>query len=95
MFGMILKLNGLVGRGTGRSDHEFSAEIQTLDRIRHQNIVRLFDYVSNKDTNLLLYKYMQNERLGEMLHGSKSAYLQWERRELVDLMKKTTCGHRG
>jgi hypothetical protein len=70
----------LVGRGTGRNDHGFSAEIQTLGRIRHRNIVRLLGYVSNKDTNLLLYEYMPNGSLGELLHGSKGGHLQWETR---------------
>ncbi|KAJ6920899.1 receptor protein kinase-2 [Populus alba x Populus x berolinensis] len=70
----------LVCRGSGRSDHGFSAEIQTLGRIRHRNIVRLLGYVSNKDANLLLYEYMPNGSLGELLHGSKGGHLQWETR---------------
>jgi hypothetical protein len=70
----------LVGCGTGRNDHGFSAEIKTLGQIKHRNIVRLLGYVSNKDTNLLLYEYMPNGSLGEMLHGSKGAHLQWEMR---------------
>ncbi|KAK9023113.1 hypothetical protein V6N11_003343 [Hibiscus sabdariffa] len=78
--GLEVAIKRLVGRGTGRSDHGFSAEIQTLGRIRHRNIVRLLGYVSNKDTNLLLYEYMPNGSLGEMLHGAKGAHLQWERR---------------
>ncbi|XP_059278964.1 receptor protein kinase CLAVATA1 [Lycium ferocissimum] len=75
----IKKLVG-VGRGTGHHDHGFSAEIQTLGRIRHRNIVRLLGYVSNKDANLLLYEYMSNGSLGEMLHGAKGAHLRWETR---------------
>ncbi|KAE8659851.1 Leucine-rich repeat receptor-like kinase protein FLORAL ORGAN NUMBER1 [Hibiscus syriacus] len=78
--GLEVAIKRLVGRGTGRSDHGFSAEIQTLGRIRHRNIVRLLGFVSNKDTNLLLYEYMPNGSLGEMLHGSKGAHLRWERR---------------
>ncbi|XP_059460313.1 receptor protein kinase CLAVATA1-like [Corylus avellana] len=70
----------LVGRGSGRNDHGFSAEIKTLGQIKHRNIVRLLGYVSNKDTNLLLYEYMPNGSLGEMLHGSKGSHLQWEMR---------------
>ncbi|XP_047316766.1 receptor protein kinase CLAVATA1 [Impatiens glandulifera] len=69
----------LQSRGGG-GDHGFSAEIQTLGRIRHRNIVRLLGYVSNKDTNLLLYEYMPNGSLGEILHGTKGARLQWETR---------------
>ncbi|GMH02323.1 hypothetical protein Nepgr_004162 [Nepenthes gracilis] len=64
--------------GSRRHDRGFLAEIQTLGRIRHRNIVRLLGYVSNKETNLLLYEYMRNGSLGEMLHGSKGGYLQWE-----------------
>ncbi|XP_052189790.1 receptor protein kinase CLAVATA1-like [Diospyros lotus] len=65
---------------TGRNDRGFSAEIQTLGRIRHRNIVRLLGYISNRDTNLLVYEYMPNGSLGEMLHGPKGARLQWDSR---------------
>ncbi|PSS19857.1 Receptor protein kinase [Actinidia chinensis var. chinensis] len=78
--GVDVAIKRLVGRGTGHSDHGFSAEIQTLGRIRHRNIVRLLGYVSNREMNLLLYEYMPNGSLGEMLHGSKGAHLQWETR---------------
>ncbi|KAM1387862.1 hypothetical protein ACFX2I_016053 [Malus domestica] len=78
--GVDVAIKRLVGRGTGRNDHGFSAEIKTLGRIRHRNIVRLLGYVSNKDTNLLLYEYMPNGSLGELLHGPKGGHLQWERR---------------
>ncbi|KAG5613497.1 hypothetical protein H5410_024778 [Solanum commersonii] len=78
--GIDVAIKKLVGRGTGHHDHGFSAEIQTLGRIRHRNIVRLLGYVSNKDTNLLLYEYMSNGSLGEMLHGAKGAHLKWETR---------------
>lgn len=78
--GVDVAIKRLVGRGAGRNDHGFSAEIKTLGQIKHRNIVRLLGYVSNKDTNLLLYEYMPNGSLGEMLHGSKGAHLQWEMR---------------
>lgn len=78
--GLDVAIKRLIGRGSGRSDHGFSAEIQTLGKIRHRNIVRLLGYVSNKDTNLLLYEYMRNGSLGEILHGCKGAHLQWEAR---------------
>lgn len=80
--GLDVAIKRLVG---GRNDRGFSAEIQTLGRIRHRNIVRLLGYVSNKDTNLLLYEYMPNGSLGEMLHGPKGAHLQWERRYTIAL----------
>ncbi|XP_075652513.1 uncharacterized protein LOC142622840 [Castanea sativa] len=79
-FGLDVAIKRLVGRGSGHSDHGFTAEIQTLGRIRHRFIVKLLGYVSNKDTNLLLYEYMPNGSLGEMLHGSKGGHLQWDMR---------------
>ncbi|KAK3423768.1 hypothetical protein EUGRSUZ_H00964 [Eucalyptus grandis] len=79
--GADIAIKQLVGRGgSGCSDHGFSAEIQTLGRIRHRNIVRLLGYLSNKDANLLLYEYMHNGSLGELLHSSKGGHLQWETR---------------
>ncbi|XP_068640659.1 receptor protein kinase CLAVATA1 [Aristolochia californica] len=80
--GVDVAIKRLVGP-TGRNDHGFSAEIQTLGRIRHRNIVRLLGYVSNKEQNLLLYEYMPNGSLGERLHGSKGAHLQWDTRYRV------------
>ncbi|MCL7036070.1 hypothetical protein MKW94_028255 [Papaver nudicaule] len=73
----------LVGRCNGGYDLGFSAEIQTLGSIRHRYIVKLLGYVSNKDTNLLLYEYMPNGSLGELLHGSKGSHFQWEMRYRV------------
>lgn len=61
-------------------DHGLSAEIQTLGRIRHRYIVRLLGFCSNKETNLLIYEYMPNGSLGEVLHGKSGAYLQWDTR---------------
>ncbi|XP_027150631.1 receptor protein kinase CLAVATA1 [Coffea eugenioides] len=78
--GVDVAIKRLVEHGTSRSDHGFTAEIQTLGKIRHRHIVRLLGYVRNKDVNLLLYEYMSNGSLGEVLHGTKGAHLQWESR---------------
>ncbi|GLT69084.1 hypothetical protein SLA2020_412630 [Shorea laevis] len=75
-----IAIKRLVGGSSGRNDHGFSAEIQTLSRIRHRNIMTLLGYVSNKETNLLLYEYMPNGSLGELLHGSNGGQLKWETR---------------
>ncbi|KAI3745951.1 hypothetical protein L6452_08364 [Arctium lappa] len=73
--GVDVAIKRLIGR-----NHGFDAEIQTLGRIKHRNIVRLLGYASNCETNLLLYEYMSHGSLGEILHGSKGAHLQWETR---------------
>ncbi|CAL9089716.1 leucine-rich repeat receptor-like kinase protein FLORAL ORGAN NUMBER1 [Musa acuminata AAA Group] len=79
--GTEVAIKRLVGRGAGAEhDRGFTAEVTTLGRIRHRNIVRLLGFVSNRETNLLLYEYMPGGSLGEMLHGSKGAHLGWEAR---------------
>nr|XP_010941307.3 leucine-rich repeat receptor-like kinase protein FLORAL ORGAN NUMBER1 [Elaeis guineensis] len=81
--GADVAIKRLVGRGGGEHDRGFTAEITTLGRIRHRNIVRLLGFVSNRETNLLLYVYMPNGSLGEMLHGNKGAHLGWEARSRI------------
>ncbi|RDY01313.1 Receptor protein kinase CLAVATA1, partial [Mucuna pruriens] len=78
--GTDVAIKRLVGAGSGRNDYGFKAEIETLGKIRHRNIMRLMGYVSNKETNLLLYEYMPNGSLGEWLHGAKGGHLKWEMR---------------
>ncbi|KAK9067438.1 hypothetical protein SSX86_014767 [Deinandra increscens subsp. villosa] len=75
-----------LGTSKGAShDSGLSAEIQTLGRIRHRYIVRLIAHCCNKETNLLVYEYMSNGSLGELLHGKKGlggggGVLKWETR---------------
>lgn len=74
----VKRLSAMV-RGSSH-DHGFSAEIQTLGRIRHRHIVRLLGFCSNNETNLLVYEYMPNGSLGELLHGKKGEHLHWDTR---------------
>ena len=73
-----------VSKGSSH-DNGLSAEIQTLGRIRHRNIVRLLAFCSNKDVNLLVYEYMPNGSLGEALHGNAGVFLKWETRLQIAL----------
>jgi serine/threonine protein kinase len=56
----------------------FAAEIQILGYIRHRNIVRLIGYCSNGSVKLLLYNYIQNGNLRQLLEGNRN--LDWETR---------------
>ncbi|KAL3700786.1 hypothetical protein R1sor_018808 [Riccia sorocarpa] len=53
-------------------DQGFSAEVDLLGSIRHRNIVRLLGFCTNHEMNLLIYEYMPNGSLGELLHGWKN-----------------------
>ncbi|XP_011022287.1 PREDICTED: leucine-rich repeat receptor-like serine/threonine-protein kinase BAM3 [Populus euphratica] len=71
----------LLGISKGSShDNGLSAEVQTLGQIRHRNIVRLLAFCSNKESNLLVYEYMPNGSLGEVLHGKRGGFLKWDTR---------------
>ncbi|KAM6598202.1 hypothetical protein CsatA_008726 [Cannabis sativa] len=81
--GVEIAVKKLLGFGSNSChDHGFKAEIQTLGKIRHRNIVRLIAFCSNKETNLLVYEYMRNGSLGEAIHGRKKGapFLNWNMR---------------
>ncbi|CAM8973187.1 unnamed protein product [Rhodiola kirilowii] len=57
----------------------FAAEIQILGHIRHRNILKLLGYCSNKyGVKLLLYNYISNGNLHQLLQGNRN--LDWETR---------------
>ncbi|XP_042441910.1 receptor-like protein kinase HSL1 [Zingiber officinale] len=58
----------------------FEAEVATLGKIRHKNIVKLWCCCTHNDCKLLVYEYMPNGSLGDKLHGSKGAQLDWPMR---------------
>ncbi|KAB1227995.1 Receptor-like protein kinase HSL1 [Morella rubra] len=64
---------------------EFEAEVQTLGKIRHKNIVRLWCCYDTGDCKLLVYEYMPNGSLGDLLHGSKGGLLDWPTRYKIAL----------
>ncbi|XP_042506343.1 leucine-rich repeat receptor-like protein kinase TDR [Macadamia integrifolia] len=45
------------------------AEVEVLGNVRHRNIVRLLGCCSNSESTLLLYEYMPNGSLDDLLHG--------------------------
>ncbi|KAJ0471082.1 putative protein kinase RLK-Pelle-LRR-XI-1 family [Helianthus annuus] len=45
------------------------AEVDVLGNVRHRNIVRLLGCCSNMDSTMLLYEYMPNGSLDDLLHG--------------------------
>ncbi|CAI9087386.1 OLC1v1021443C1 [Oldenlandia corymbosa var. corymbosa] len=55
----------------------FAAEVETLGKIRHKNIVKLWCCCTARDCKLLVYEYMPNGSLGDLLHSNKSGLLDW------------------
>lgn len=61
-------------------DNAFDAEVETLGKIRHKNIVKLWCCCTTRDCKLLVYEYMPNGSLGDLLHSSKGGLLDWPTR---------------
>ncbi|GKU93402.1 hypothetical protein SLEP1_g6996 [Rubroshorea leprosula] len=59
----------------------FTTEVQILGHIRHRNIVKLIGYYSNRSVKLLLYNYIPNGNLQQLLRGSEN--LDWETRHKI------------
>ncbi|XP_030524425.1 phytosulfokine receptor 1-like [Rhodamnia argentea] len=60
----IKKLSG----DCGQMEREFSAEVETLSRAQHPNLVHLQGFCMDKDVRLLIYSYMENGSLDYWLH---------------------------
>ncbi|KAG5149901.1 hypothetical protein JHK82_016782 [Glycine max] len=63
--GAPMNVDGNVG---ARKD-EFDAEVETLGRIRHKNIVKLWCCCNSGEQRLLVYEYMPNGSLADLLKG--------------------------
>ncbi|RDX65750.1 LRR receptor-like serine/threonine-protein kinase HSL2, partial [Mucuna pruriens] len=75
--------------GAQKPDTElvFRAEIETLGRIRHANIVKLLFSCSGDEFRILVYEYMENGSLGDALHGEDKCgvLMDWSRRFAIAL----------
>lgn len=66
-------------------DDAFDAEVETLGKIRHKNIVKLWCCCTTRDCKLLVYEYMPNGSLGDLLHSNKGGLLDWPTRYKIAL----------
>ncbi|KAF8397436.1 hypothetical protein HHK36_016353 [Tetracentron sinense] len=59
---------------------EFVAEIATIGRLRHPNLVRLLGYCRQKEELLLVYDFMPNSSLDKFLFNQPKSILNWDQR---------------
>lgn len=68
-------------KGLAESEALFRSEVEILGRIRHANIVRLLFSCITEDFKVLIYNYMENGSLGDVLYGEKGGQLlDWPKR---------------
>ncbi|KAH0887382.1 hypothetical protein HID58_063478 [Brassica napus] len=71
-----------VSHGSSQGMREFLAEIATIGRLRHPNLVRLLGYCRYNEELYLVYDYMPNGSLDRYLYGGSSDQeeLSWSQR---------------
>ncbi|KAI3764127.1 hypothetical protein L2E82_14130 [Cichorium intybus] len=67
---------------TGEVDREFQAELETLSRAQHPNLVLLQGYCQHKNDKFLIYSFMENGSLDYWLHEKPDgrSKLNWDTR---------------
>ncbi|CAI0388295.1 unnamed protein product [Linum tenue] len=63
---------------------EFVAEIVSMGRLRHRNLVHLLGYCRRKGELLLVYDYMPNGSLDTFLFNDEKPILDWISRYQID-----------
>ncbi|XP_057824300.2 L-type lectin-domain containing receptor kinase IX.1 [Cryptomeria japonica] len=74
-----------VSAGSKQGKKEYLAEISTITRIRHRNLVQLLGWCHEKGQLLLVYEYMPNGSLDNFLFGKRRGELEWSRRYRIGI----------
>jgi len=69
-----------VAHGSRQGMREFVAEVVSIGRLRHRNLVQLLGYCRRKGELLLVYDYMPSGSLDRYLHDQSRAPLSWAQR---------------
>ncbi|KAF5471501.1 hypothetical protein F2P56_008289 [Juglans regia] len=68
-------------RSSTRGMREFAAEIESLGRLRHKNLVNLQGWCKHKNDLLIVYDYIPNGSLDSLIYKPKNNFvLSWEKR---------------
>nr|DAD22468.1 TPA_asm: hypothetical protein HUJ06_023931 [Nelumbo nucifera] len=70
---------------SGQGDREFTAEMETIGKIKHRNLVPLLGYCKVGEERLLVYEYMRFGSLEDILHDRKKTgiKLNWAARRKI------------
>ncbi|NP_001303105.1 protein BRASSINOSTEROID INSENSITIVE 1 precursor [Brassica napus] len=70
---------------SGQGDREFMAEMETIGKIKHRNLVPLLGYCKVGEERLLVYEFMKYGSLEDVLHDPKKAgvKLTWSMRRKI------------
>lgn len=60
---------------TFQGDAEFWAEVNTIGRINHRNLVELPGFCAENEQKLLVYEYVENGLLDKILFGDSTSHI--------------------
>ncbi|CAH8271209.1 unnamed protein product [Arabidopsis lyrata] len=74
------------GSNSSQGDREFQTEVSLLGRLHHRNLVNLTGYCVDKSHRMLIYEFMSNGSLENLLYGGEGMQvLTWEERLQIAL----------
>ncbi|XP_052154248.1 probable LRR receptor-like serine/threonine-protein kinase At1g56130 isoform X2 [Oryza glaberrima] len=59
---------------------QFATEIETISRVQHRNLVKLYGCCLEGNNPLLVYEYMENGSLDKALFGTEKLHIDWPAR---------------
>ncbi|KAF7113123.1 hypothetical protein RHSIM_RhsimUnG0158500 [Rhododendron simsii] len=62
-----------------RAKEQFMAEVSTIGRIHHRNLVRLYGYSYDHSMSALVYEYMGNGSLDKYLFSNDTQRIEWNK----------------
>lgn len=75
--GVPIAVKVLHGSGGKRMEQQFMAEVGTIGRTYHVNLVRLYGFCFQPTMRALVYEYMENGSLDNFLFKAKSPAIEW------------------
>ncbi|XP_028073950.1 calcium/calmodulin-regulated receptor-like kinase 2 [Camellia sinensis] len=68
-----------------QGEKEFQTEVSLLGRLHHRNLVNLVGYCVDKGQHMLIYEFMSNGSLANLLYSQEELVLSWEERLQIAL----------
>ncbi|KAL6843939.1 hypothetical protein ACP4OV_026510 [Aristida adscensionis] len=78
----VKRVSSSASGGSRRGEREFVAEVNTISKLSHRNLVKLIGWCHERGELLLVYEYFPMGSLDKLLHAGAAASpeLTWERR---------------